>query len=162
MPELHLGDWVYFEAMGAYTVAAASNFNGMPTPQPYYLLQASDAHLFERVAIDMPTLPLVLPLSPRVAVGANAHQSEWDEERAQPLFVFNDLSDERPHTSEPLLAQVEIPLGVTPLMGLSMLFETCSESSESTSDYQSIDSFGTLNESISCQCTSLSSAAIRP
>ncbi|KAJ3373371.1 hypothetical protein GGF31_000804 [Allomyces arbusculus] len=28
LPELDVGDWLYFDAMGAYTVAAASTFNG--------------------------------------------------------------------------------------------------------------------------------------
>ncbi|KAI9217201.1 pyridoxal-dependent decarboxylase [Blastocladiella britannica] len=28
LPELHIGDWLYFDAMGAYTVAASSTFNG--------------------------------------------------------------------------------------------------------------------------------------
>eukprot|EP00158_Paraphelidium_tribonemae_P008622 Partr_v1_DN28630_c2_g1_i4_m50071 putative ornithine decarboxylase len=28
LPKLEIGDWMYFENMGAYTVAAASNFNG--------------------------------------------------------------------------------------------------------------------------------------
>lgn len=37
MPELHVGDWVTFPDMGAYTVAAGSQFNGMPPPRMYYV-----------------------------------------------------------------------------------------------------------------------------
>ena len=32
MEELHVGDWLAFEQMGAYTNAAATTFNGMPKP----------------------------------------------------------------------------------------------------------------------------------
>lgn len=32
LPELEVGDWLVFEEMGAYTVSAASGFNGFPTP----------------------------------------------------------------------------------------------------------------------------------
>lgn len=37
IPELHVGDWVTFRDMGAYTVAAGSQFNGMPPPRMYYV-----------------------------------------------------------------------------------------------------------------------------
>jgi len=39
LPELQQGDWFYFKDMGAYTMAAASNFNGMPKPRCYYIMQ---------------------------------------------------------------------------------------------------------------------------
>jgi len=40
LPEHQVGEWLYFEDMGAYTVAAASTFNGMPGPtRSYYCLQ---------------------------------------------------------------------------------------------------------------------------
>jgi ornithine decarboxylase len=155
MPELRLGDWVYFEAMGAYTVAAASNFNGMPVPQPYYLLQSRHAYLFERVARDMPAFALApqLPLSPRlmhdhIGLGLGLElECNLSDERAQPEPLFgavtvtlNNLDiNERPRTPEP-----SDQFGMTPI-GLSALFETCSESSENSSDYQSIDfAFGTI------------------
>jgi len=38
LPELHVGDWLYFKHMGAYTVAAASPFNGFKScPTMYYI-----------------------------------------------------------------------------------------------------------------------------
>jgi len=37
MPEIQVGDWVTFPNMGAYTVAAGSQFNGMPPPRMYYV-----------------------------------------------------------------------------------------------------------------------------
>lgn len=32
MPEMNIGEWIVFQEMGAYTMAAASNFNGFKTP----------------------------------------------------------------------------------------------------------------------------------
>jgi len=38
LPELQVGEWLYFKAMGAYTVAAASPFNGFKScPNTYYI-----------------------------------------------------------------------------------------------------------------------------
>lgn len=37
LPELEIGDWLYFEDMGAYTKAAASTFNGFDVPPSYYI-----------------------------------------------------------------------------------------------------------------------------
>jgi ornithine decarboxylase len=37
LPELQVGDWLYFEHMGAYTVAAASSFNGFAPPSAQYV-----------------------------------------------------------------------------------------------------------------------------
>jgi len=36
LPELILGEWIYFSDMGAYTLTAASNFNGFESPRVYY------------------------------------------------------------------------------------------------------------------------------
>ncbi|XP_064487018.1 antizyme inhibitor 2-like [Ornithodoros turicata] len=38
LPELHVGDWVVFENMGAYTLCASSNFNGFQVPDVKYAL----------------------------------------------------------------------------------------------------------------------------
>lgn len=39
LPELQIGEWICFKNMGAYTLAAASAFNGMPPPKrSYYCL----------------------------------------------------------------------------------------------------------------------------
>lgn len=37
-PETEIGEWLFFENMGAYTSAAASNFNGFAPPVPVYVL----------------------------------------------------------------------------------------------------------------------------
>ncbi|EFA85230.1 group IV decarboxylase [Heterostelium album PN500] len=36
LPELKIGDWLYFPDMGAYTTASASSFNGFCPPPVYY------------------------------------------------------------------------------------------------------------------------------
>jgi ornithine decarboxylase len=38
LPNLEIGDWLYFSHMGAYTSAAASSFNGFKTPTPIYIV----------------------------------------------------------------------------------------------------------------------------
>uniref|UniRef100_A0A8C6W2D1 Ornithine decarboxylase n=1 Tax=Nannospalax galili TaxID=1026970 RepID=A0A8C6W2D1_NANGA len=42
LPEMHVGDWMLFENMGAYTVAAASTFNGFQRPMIYHEIQNHD------------------------------------------------------------------------------------------------------------------------
>jgi hypothetical protein len=37
LPRLNVGDWMYFQNMGAYTSAAASTFNGFPTTEKFYV-----------------------------------------------------------------------------------------------------------------------------
>lgn len=39
LPELNIGDWLIFRDMGAYTMSAASTFNGMPKPKMYHVIQ---------------------------------------------------------------------------------------------------------------------------
>jgi ornithine decarboxylase len=39
LPELHVGDWVYYDNFGAYTLAAGSAFNGFKTTQHHYVLR---------------------------------------------------------------------------------------------------------------------------
>ncbi|XP_076155759.1 ornithine decarboxylase [Alosa pseudoharengus] len=38
LPDLQVGDWLLFENMGAYTVAAASTFNGFQRPDIHYVM----------------------------------------------------------------------------------------------------------------------------
>jgi ornithine decarboxylase len=40
--DLAPGDWLVFDNMGAYTLAAASTFNGFPKPQVHYFISSSD------------------------------------------------------------------------------------------------------------------------
>ena len=36
LPQLDVGDWIYFENMGAYTICAASQFNGFRKSRVHY------------------------------------------------------------------------------------------------------------------------------
>lgn len=38
LPELQVNDWLIFENMGAYTIAASSSFNGFQPPQINYAM----------------------------------------------------------------------------------------------------------------------------
>lgn len=38
LPDMQVGDWLVFENMGAYTVAASSTFNGFQRPEIYYVM----------------------------------------------------------------------------------------------------------------------------
>jgi len=40
LPELEVGEWLYFKSMGAYTVAAASPFNGFKSHPTMYYIQS--------------------------------------------------------------------------------------------------------------------------
>jgi len=42
MPSLEQGDWMYFADMGAYTLTAASQFNGFPKPDVHYVFNDAD------------------------------------------------------------------------------------------------------------------------
>jgi Pyridoxal-dependent decarboxylase, C-terminal sheet domain len=37
LPKLNVGDWLYFTNMGAYTMAAASSFNGFTPSEKFYV-----------------------------------------------------------------------------------------------------------------------------
>lgn len=41
LPEANVGEWLYFEHMGAYTKASGTTFNGMPLPSIEYIMIAT-------------------------------------------------------------------------------------------------------------------------
>uniref|UniRef100_A0A8C4WEH4 Antizyme inhibitor 2 n=1 Tax=Gopherus evgoodei TaxID=1825980 RepID=A0A8C4WEH4_9SAUR len=45
LPELQVGDWLTFENMGAYTIAASSSFNGYQLPQIKYIMSREAVRL---------------------------------------------------------------------------------------------------------------------
>jgi len=49
LPELKIGDWLYFENMGAYTSAAASGFNGFEPSEKVYVCSVQPEY-FEALA----------------------------------------------------------------------------------------------------------------
>ena len=55
LPEMHVGDWMLFENMGAYTVAAASTFSGFQRPTIYYVMSGPTWQLMQQIrAQDFP------------------------------------------------------------------------------------------------------------
>lgn len=38
MPKMNVGEWLYYPDMGAYTLAAATTFNGFSKPVPMYVM----------------------------------------------------------------------------------------------------------------------------
>ena len=44
MPELNVGDWMYFDNMGAYSVCAFTSFNGFLRPPSYYYIKEADRY----------------------------------------------------------------------------------------------------------------------
>jgi len=44
LPKMSIGDWMYFQNMGAYTSAAASTFNGFPTTDKFYVCSVKPQH----------------------------------------------------------------------------------------------------------------------
>ena len=39
LPKLKLGDWLYYEDMGAYSLSLTADFNGFPKPVTYYFIK---------------------------------------------------------------------------------------------------------------------------
>lgn len=72
LPDLAVGDWLYFRNMGAYTAAAGSNFNGMALPDRVYLHGEHAPPLEQRAAAAAACVAIV---SEMCAVGAAAPKS---------------------------------------------------------------------------------------
>ena len=50
LPKMEVGDWMYFQNMGAYTSAAASTFNGFPTTEKFYVCSVPPQHFPRLIA----------------------------------------------------------------------------------------------------------------
>ena len=50
LPKLQVGDWLYFENMGAYTSAAASTFNGFDRSQTFYVCSVMPEYFGQMIA----------------------------------------------------------------------------------------------------------------
>jgi len=67
MPELEVGEWMYFRDMGAYTMCAGSEFNGFKRPVGYYVLPDNLVSLLHRLFPDNCT-----PCSQQASLKASA------------------------------------------------------------------------------------------
>ena len=65
-PELYLGDFVYFDNMGAYTVAASSSFNGFQRPKSYYYIDEEKLWVLPLSLSLFPPIPKILFLESRL------------------------------------------------------------------------------------------------
>jgi len=52
LPEMEVGDWLYFEDMGAYTSSAASCFNGFQKPSNHYIISERNLNFLTEVLTD--------------------------------------------------------------------------------------------------------------
>ncbi|XP_032256160.1 ornithine decarboxylase-like [Phoca vitulina] len=52
LPEMHVGDWMLFENVGAYTVAAASTLDGYQRPAGYYKMSVPTWQLLQQIQND--------------------------------------------------------------------------------------------------------------
>lgn len=57
LPELRIGDWMYFQNMGAYTMAAASGFNGFTPTERFYVCSVPPK-FFEKMVVGPSLLSL--------------------------------------------------------------------------------------------------------
>jgi ornithine decarboxylase len=69
LPQLEEGEWIVFENMGAYTMAASSEFNGFQRPNIYYIITEKDAALLTNtvrrsLSCDEPLANVPLPYVP--------------------------------------------------------------------------------------------------
>ncbi|KAJ7991038.1 hypothetical protein DPEC_G00293100 [Dallia pectoralis] len=56
LPDMQVGEWLLFENMGAYTVAASSTFNGFQKPDIYYIMSRTAWQCMQQIrAQGMPT-----------------------------------------------------------------------------------------------------------
>eukprot|EP00579_Thalassiosira_antarctica_P002225 CAMPEP_0201871018 /NCGR_PEP_ID=MMETSP0902-20130614/4014_1 /ASSEMBLY_ACC=CAM_ASM_000551 /TAXON_ID=420261 /ORGANISM="Thalassiosira antarctica, Strain CCMP982" /LENGTH=778 /DNA_ID=CAMNT_0048396853 /DNA_START=147 /DNA_END=2483 /DNA_ORIENTATION=+ len=69
LPKMDIGDWMYFQNMGAYTSAAASTFNGFPTTETFYVCSVPPQHFSRLIA--------------EGRVGANATVTSIEEEKKE-------------------------------------------------------------------------------
>ncbi|RXN24398.1 nucleolar 10 [Labeo rohita] len=57
LPDLQVGDWLLFENMGAYTVAASSTFNGFQKPDIYYIMSRTAWQCMQQIRAQGIILP---------------------------------------------------------------------------------------------------------
>lgn len=79
LPEMEIGDWLYFVNMGAYTVASASSFNGFRPPNAKYLMYIGDRKLDTHIKLPAPA-PAPAPAA--AAPPATAAPAEGDKKQA--------------------------------------------------------------------------------
>ena len=77
LPKLKIGDWLYFQNMGAYTMAAASSFNGFTPTEKMYVCSVMPEHFEDLIA------------------GPDAEPSEDDTTASSKKMTEEELDDEK-------------------------------------------------------------------
>jgi len=49
LPEMHIGEWIMFREMGAYTIAAGSTFNGFKLPSLQYYVPSHTMEMLQNL-----------------------------------------------------------------------------------------------------------------
>jgi len=91
LPEMEIGEWIIFKEMGAYTIAAASTFNGFQLPSLKYHLPT---HTFEALRYSPKWIRLakVIEIDPDSDTEGYCSASDTDEEvMPQPNFEVDHL-----------------------------------------------------------------------
>lgn len=69
LPELNIGDWLFYENMGAYTFCAATTFNGYRNATPFYIYTAT---------ADLPAVPHGFPIQKATRRSSSIEDSNWN------------------------------------------------------------------------------------
>lgn len=73
LPELQVGEWMYFEDMGAYTMCAGSTFNGMPRAEVFWYCNQNIWDTIERLRRGEAVGAAAMGEAPAVQGAAVAH-----------------------------------------------------------------------------------------
>jgi len=77
LPEMELGEWLLFNDMGAYTLAAAGTFNGFPVSKVDYMITEDSWNLMKGIlGYENPTVDNV-PVFLKKGVGCNRDAVGW-------------------------------------------------------------------------------------
>jgi len=84
MPELQTGDWLLFHNMGAYTLSAASTFNGMPKPRLHHVMHETEWLTLCRLSGMAPELQLPMM---KTGLDVPSSSNEVDDLSLQPIHI---------------------------------------------------------------------------
>eukprot|EP00914_Ancora_sagittata_P029432 GHVO01058218.1.p1 GENE.GHVO01058218.1~~GHVO01058218.1.p1 ORF type:complete len:458 (+),score=52.03 GHVO01058218.1:250-1623(+) len=68
LPEMNIGEWLFFQDMGAYSLCAATQFNAMPRTHSFYVMQESAWIHLEDPLNDIDLCSLGFPNSPKADI----------------------------------------------------------------------------------------------
>jgi len=94
---MQLGDWLLFNDMGAYTIAAAGTFNGFPVPKVQYVASREALNVLRLFAAqkNFKVIDDVEVFS-EAAIGANRDAVGWSELGENGVGMLNRLVKREP------------------------------------------------------------------